>query len=67
MLIVSLENYAQNPYHSSHTPGALGLGISKATMFSNLLMVWSSLWSFLSALAADCWIGRERTIKFAAW
>ncbi|KAI0390278.1 oligopeptide transporter [Xylariaceae sp. FL0594] len=56
------QNYLQNPPGSSASPGALGLGESKASTIQYAYLVFQYLTPLPFAIISDMWIGRYKTV-----
>ncbi|KAI1089923.1 POT family-domain-containing protein [Rostrohypoxylon terebratum] len=60
-----LQNYLQNA-PGGEVPGALGLGQAAATNVVNALMIGSYITPVPAAVIADSWLGRYKTMLYAA-
>ncbi|KAI1122481.1 oligopeptide transporter [Nemania abortiva] len=56
------KNYLQNPRGSNPSPGALGLGESKASIIQNAYLFFQYLTPLPFAILSDMWIGRYMTM-----
>lgn len=63
----SLENYIQNSRHDPLRPGALGLGESVASLMINIFLAMSYATPMCSAVIADSYLGRARTLYISFW
>ncbi|KAI0885397.1 uncharacterized protein GGS22DRAFT_200281 [Annulohypoxylon maeteangense] len=60
-----LQNYLQNA-PGGEVPGALGLGQATASNIVNALMIGSCITPAMAAVIADSWLGRYKTMLYAA-
>ncbi|KAI0116171.1 POT family-domain-containing protein [Hypoxylon sp. NC0597] len=60
-----LQNYLQNQ-PGGEVPGALGLGQAAASNIVNALILGSYITPIPAAFIADCWLGRYKTMIYAA-
>ncbi|KAI1456220.1 hypothetical protein F4805DRAFT_248745 [Annulohypoxylon moriforme] len=60
-----LQNYLQNA-PGGEVPGALGLGQATASNIVNALMIGSCITPVMAAVIADSWLGRYKTMLYAA-
>ncbi|KAI1372117.1 POT family-domain-containing protein [Hypoxylon crocopeplum] len=60
-----LQNYLQNPPGGS-VPGVLGLHQATASNFVNVLIIGSYITPVPAAVIADSWLGRYKTMLYAA-
>jgi POT family proton-dependent oligopeptide transporter len=64
-LTVSTENYLQNA-PGGEVPGALGLHQATASNIVNALIIGSYIVPVPAAVVADSWLGRYKTMIYAA-
>jgi POT family proton-dependent oligopeptide transporter len=55
--------HVQNPPKDSLRPGALELGVSRASLFVTLFLLISYLTPTLAAVVSDNYLGKFKTIK----
>ncbi|KAH9883703.1 oligopeptide transporter [Xylariomycetidae sp. FL2044] len=56
------QNYLQNPLGYESSPGALGLGQSRASIIQNAFLFFEYLTPICFAIISDMWIGRYKTM-----
>ncbi|KAJ8132569.1 hypothetical protein O1611_g1054 [Lasiodiplodia mahajangana] len=61
-ITITWQNYLQNPRGSNPSPGALGLGESKASIIQNAYLFFQYLTPLPFAILSDMWIGRYKTM-----
>ncbi|RWA11501.1 hypothetical protein EKO27_g3599 [Xylaria grammica] len=61
-VVVTWQNYLQNPRGNALLPGALGLGQSTATIIQNAFLFFEYITPFLFAFISDGYLGRYKTM-----
>ncbi|KAI0416385.1 oligopeptide transporter [Xylaria grammica] len=61
-ITITWQNYLQNPRGSSPSPGALGLGESRASIIQNAYLFFQYLTPLPFAVLSDMYIGRYKTM-----
>ncbi|KAH8696354.1 oligopeptide transporter [Talaromyces proteolyticus] len=65
-IVGPMQNYMQNAMDDPLHPGGIGLGQAQATMINQGFLLWCFLTPSISAVVADQYIGRLKTIMYSS-